>query len=190
MGRGSPAEHWAHAEYAWLQFEDGDLVVSPPYTASCRRNSKHCPSGQYSVQGMCHVCASPCALRGRIAPGAQPRRLGTFRAAIEPGVGCLQTARTHLEKALGEAEKEGCSVTDSEIGEHHYKLGRILWTMGGKAREDPKQARAHFEAASLEENDCQVLPPFATVTAAGSQPGPCCPRCGACGGSAEQEHAA
>lgn len=27
MGRGSPAEHWAHAEYAWLQFEDNDLMV-------------------------------------------------------------------------------------------------------------------------------------------------------------------
>jgi hypothetical protein len=27
MGRGSPAEHWAHSEYAWLVFEDGDLVV-------------------------------------------------------------------------------------------------------------------------------------------------------------------
>ena len=79
-------------------------------------------------------------------------------AIIQPATGCLQTARTHLEKALGEAEKEGCSVTDSEIAEHHYKLGRILWTMGGKAREDPKQARAHFEAASLEENDYQVPP--------------------------------
>lgn len=28
MGRGPPAEHWAHSEYAWLVFEDGDLVVS------------------------------------------------------------------------------------------------------------------------------------------------------------------
>jgi len=27
MGRGQPAEHWAHAEYAWLQFEDKDLMV-------------------------------------------------------------------------------------------------------------------------------------------------------------------
>ena len=27
MGRGPPAEHWAHSEYAWLVFEDGDLVV-------------------------------------------------------------------------------------------------------------------------------------------------------------------
>ena len=27
MGRGAPAEHWAHSEYAWLVFEDGDLVV-------------------------------------------------------------------------------------------------------------------------------------------------------------------
>lgn len=29
LGRGPPAEHWAHAEYAWLQFEDGDLQVQP-----------------------------------------------------------------------------------------------------------------------------------------------------------------
>lgn len=28
MGRGQPAEHWAHAEYAWLQFEDKNLMVS------------------------------------------------------------------------------------------------------------------------------------------------------------------
>lgn len=27
MGRGRPAEHWAHSEYAWLVFEDGDLSV-------------------------------------------------------------------------------------------------------------------------------------------------------------------
>lgn len=27
MGRGPPAEHWAHSEYAWLVFEDGDLEV-------------------------------------------------------------------------------------------------------------------------------------------------------------------
>ena len=30
IGRGPPAEHWAHSEYAWLVFEDGDLAVSPP----------------------------------------------------------------------------------------------------------------------------------------------------------------
>lgn len=28
LGRGQPAEHWAHAEYAWLQFGDHDLHVS------------------------------------------------------------------------------------------------------------------------------------------------------------------
>ena len=27
MGRGRPAEHWAYAEYAWLQFEDKDYEV-------------------------------------------------------------------------------------------------------------------------------------------------------------------
>ncbi len=67
-----------------------------------------------------------------------------------------QTARTHLEKALTVAQKDGCGVTDSEIADHHYKLGRILWTMGGDARDSPANARAHFEAAAMEENDSQV----------------------------------
>ncbi|KAK9826861.1 hypothetical protein WJX81_001210 [Elliptochloris bilobata] len=92
IGRGPPAEHWAHSEYAWLVFEDGDLA----------------------------------------------------------------TAKMHLEKAIDVAAREGCAVTDIEIAEHHYKLGRILWTMGGSKRDDPKEARAHFEIASCEECDSQM----------------------------------
>ena len=69
---------------------------------------------------------------------------------------CLQTAKDHLEKALKEASREGCAVTEAELAEHHYKLGRILWTMGGNMRDDPTMARAHFEAASKEECDSQV----------------------------------
>lgn len=57
---------------------------------------------------------------------------------------------------MKEAQREGCSVTESELADHHYKLGRILWTMGGNLRDDPNQARAHFEAASKEECDSQV----------------------------------
>lgn len=34
--------------------------------------------------------------------------------------------------------------------------GRILWTMGGAMRDDPKEARAHFEIASCEECDSQA----------------------------------
>lgn len=30
MGRG-PAEHWAHSEYAWISFTEGDLQVRPEY---------------------------------------------------------------------------------------------------------------------------------------------------------------
>lgn len=67
-----------------------------------------------------------------------------------------QNAKGHLEKALKEAQREGCSVTESELAEHHYKLGRILWTMGGALRDDPTNARAHFEAASKEDCDSQV----------------------------------
>ena len=68
----------------------------------------------------------------------------------------MQTAKDHLEKALKEASREGCAVTEAELAEHHYKLGRILWTMGGNMRDDPTMARGHFEAASKEECDSQV----------------------------------
>ncbi len=30
IGRGPPAEHWAHSEYAWLLFESGELAVRSP----------------------------------------------------------------------------------------------------------------------------------------------------------------
>ena len=74
----------------------------------------------------------------------------------ENDCGWAQNAKGHLEKALKEAQREGCSVTESELAEHHYKLGRILWTMGGALRDDPTKARAHFEAASKEDCDSQV----------------------------------
>ena len=75
-----------------------------------------------------------------------------------------QGAKGHLEKALSTAVASGCTVTEGEIAEHHYKLGRILWTMGGAMRDDPAQARAHFEAASLEDCDSQVCNFIAMVT--------------------------
>lgn len=37
-----------------------------------------------------------------------------------------------------------------------YKLGRVLWELGGSAREDPDQAQTQFESASMEECDSQV----------------------------------
>lgn len=80
----------------------------------------------------------------------------TAQEVSAAGLGWLQNAKGHLEKALKEAQREGCSVTEGELAEHHYKLGRILWTMGGALRDSPTQARAHFEAASKEECDSQV----------------------------------
>lgn len=46
MGRGQPAEHWAHAEYAWLHFEDGHLAVGTlvPSNSVCLGNTGgRCP---------------------------------------------------------------------------------------------------------------------------------------------------
>ena len=56
-------------------------------------------------------------------------------------------------------------MTEGEIAEHHYKLGRILWTMGGSLRDEPTQARAHFEAASREECDSQARTQTPHITA-------------------------
>ena len=70
---------------------------------------------------------------------------------------CLeQTAKHHLEKALQVAQKEGCGVTECEVADHHYKLGRVLWALGGSDKEDPTKARGHFQTASMEECDSQV----------------------------------
>jgi hypothetical protein len=40
-----------------------------------------------------------------------------------------------------------------------HAQGRILWTMGGAKRDDPKEARTHFEIASCEECDSQARAP-------------------------------
>lgn len=37
-----------------------------------------------------------------------------------------------------------------------FKLGRVLWELGGTYREDPDQAQTQFESASMEECDSQV----------------------------------
>ena len=46
MGRGRPAEHWAHSEYAWLVFEDGDLQVRP----AAHTNSNSLGSSRHDVK--------------------------------------------------------------------------------------------------------------------------------------------
>ena len=54
------------------------------------------------------------------------------------------------------AQRESMLITDSELAEVHYKLGRICWTMGGNELTDPTQARAHLEAATKEDSETQV----------------------------------
>jgi len=75
LGRG-PAEHWAHADYGWLLYQQGDL----------------------------------------------------------------DHARFHLEKAINVCEEEGCSATDSQVGEHHYRLGEVYWALGGKLKTEKQYA--------------------------------------------------
>lgn len=71
LGRG-PAEHWAHADYGWLLFKQGDK----------------------------------------------------------------EHAKFHLEQSIHVSEEEGCAATDSQVGEHRYRLGEVYWSLGGKFKMD------------------------------------------------------
>ena len=88
-----------------------------------------------------------------------------------PVLGAVQTAQTHLEKALEVAAGAGCGVTDWEVSEHHFKLGRVLWVIGGEAKSDPEQVRlaaalplcqlliiSHVRAVCHDERSCVSYP--------------------------------
>lgn len=73
----------------------------------------------------------------------------------------VQLAKQQLETALRSAQRESMLITDSDLAEVHYKLGRICWTMGGNQLTDPTQARAHFVAATQHDSEVQVCSPHA-----------------------------
>ena len=54
--------------------------------------------------------------------------------------GDLAGARYHLEKAVEVAKDCGTGVTDSQLGEHHYRLGEVYWAMKGRYRNDKQFA--------------------------------------------------
>ncbi|EFN59234.1 hypothetical protein CHLNCDRAFT_138218 [Chlorella variabilis] len=97
LGRG-PAEHWAHADYGWLLYQEGDI----------------------------------------------------------------QGARQHLEDALKVATSSGCIVTDSQLAEHHYRLGEVYWKMRGRYRTEKQFAYTQFFDAASVEGHAQA-PAFAAL---------------------------
>lgn len=52
----------------------------------------------------------------------------------------LEQARFHLENAIRVSEEENCAATDSQVGEHHYRLGEVYWALGGKFKTDKQFA--------------------------------------------------
>ena len=79
--------------------------------------------------------------------------------SVQPPRVCeVQLAKQQLETALRSAQRESMLITDSELAEVHYKLGRICWTMGGNQLTDPTQARAHLVAATQHDSEIQVCP--------------------------------
>ena len=50
--------------------------------------------------------------------------------------GCTQEARTSLEAAVAASVSSGGHCTDADLGERHLQLGRILWSLNGRYKED------------------------------------------------------
>lgn len=67
---------------------------------------------------------------------------------------CLWLAVCEHMPAGFDASTAGTALT--ECCGHRFKLGRVLWELGGSYREDPDQAQTQFESASMEECDSQV----------------------------------
>ena len=92
----------------------------------------------------------------------------------------MQLAKQQLETALRSVQRESMMITDSEVADVHYKLGRICWTMGGVQLTDPTQARAHLIAATKEESEVQVRPWASSIVTNNYNNNVCQPRPGAC----------
>ncbi len=211
LGHGR-AEHWAHSEYAWIAFEDGDVLVRVLFTSfklldeSWTEFGGVCQALQFAASAalgrlrdvlVCAACLScgsetrhwharvraeaaaamrcrPCDqghqlrrvasaagghtwLHCRRAAGKGPPAADASKTPAEHYLGkCLfllifllisahflstnaQTAKHHLQLALEAAEGEGSAVTEWEIAEHHYKLGRVLWAISGNDRQEVRQ---------------------------------------------------
>lgn len=60
----------------------------------------------------------------------------------------LQEARESLQTAIQQASAADSEATDSELAQHKYRLGRVLWALGGRLRTERGGAHASFLAAA------------------------------------------
>ena len=60
----------------------------------------------------------------------------------------LQEARQSLQTATQLAAAGDSGATQAELGQHKYRLGRVLWALGGRLRTERGGAHASFLAAA------------------------------------------
>lgn len=66
-------------------------------------------------------------------------------------------ARYHLEKAIHVAEEEGCAATDSQVGEHRYRLGEVYWKMKGRYRNEKQFAYTQVRSSKIPPSGLKVV---------------------------------
>lgn len=70
--------------------------------------------------------------------------------------GDFQGAKEHLQKAVAAAESGVTYVTDSQLGEHQYRLGEVYWAMRGRYRTEKQFAYMCFLEAARAEGHAQA----------------------------------
>ena len=53
-----------------------------------------------------------------------------------------------MQKAIKQASATDTEATAAELAQHKYRLGRVLWTLGGRLRTERGGAHASFLAAA------------------------------------------
>jgi len=177
-----PSAHWAHADLGWCRFHLGQLEVrdeevmaQPCWGRKCccavllgmillacsylstlglsslsaRQDTERCCTGHHAVRPI------PAALAH-----AQP----DYSLDLNDCMGLTTTlltmpsqeARESLQTAIKLPTATAAEATAAELAQHKYRLGRVLWALGGRLRTERGGAHALFLAAAGVYNLTQV----------------------------------
>ena len=130
LGRG-PAEHWAHADYGWLLYQEGDLQ-------NARQQLEQ--AIQVSISAGCTVTDS------QVRPVLGSREGGGGGVDAGPTLArCASPTRSLHARAR------------TQLAEHHYRLGEVYWKLRGRYRSDKQFAYTQFYEAAKVEGHAQAL---------------------------------
>ena len=137
LGRG-PAEHWAHADYGWLLYQEGDIQGARQHLEDALKvaTSSGCIVTDSQVGRGAGRLA--CGL-GRDSPAAVSDSVASLYCA-----GCsVRSSATHLPG------RHPAPHRSLQLAEHHYRLGEVYWKMRGRYRTEKQFAYTQVGRAAI-----------------------------------------